>query len=244
MNTGIIHIKETDSTNNYLKELLSGQDLKEGTVVFAGYQTAGKGQRGNSWESEESKNLLFSIVLYPQTIKANEQFIISQVVSLGVVDFLGMYIDDILIKWPNDIYWKDRKICGILIENSLQEDAIRESICGIGININQEIFTSDAPNPVSLTQVTGCHYSMEEIRTEVLNKIMFRYAQMSMGELSQIREEYIEHLYRRDGYYMYNDGSKDFYARIKDIEPTGILVLETKEEQERRFAFKEVKYIL
>jgi len=238
----IRNISETDSTNNYLKNLLSQEQLEEGTAVFTDFQTAGKGQRGNGWESENGKNLMFSIVFYPDMIKANEQFVISQAVSLGVVDFLLRYTNDITIKWPNDIYWQDKKICGILIENTLQEDRIKESVCGIGININQEKFLSDAPNPISLIQITRQKYSLELMRSEVCERIMSRYKQMADGGTSQIREEYKLHLFRRNGYHLYNDGSTDFHARIKDIETSGRIVLETEGGEEKCFAFKEVKY--
>ncbi|MBB4035531.1 BirA family biotin operon repressor/biotin-[acetyl-CoA-carboxylase] ligase [Dysgonomonas hofstadii] len=238
----VIHIQETDSTNNYLKQLLSEKRLAEGTIVFSCYQTAGKGQQGNTWESDRGENLLFSIVLYPQIIKASEQFIISQAISLGVADFLNVYTDDISIKWPNDIYWRDKKICGILIENALQENLIKESVCGIGININQKEFRSNAPNPVSLTQITGRSYSLESMQNEVHSKIMMRYLQMMGGGISQIRDEYKQCLFHRSGYHLYNNGETDFRARIKDIETNGRLVLEAEDGMLYRFAFKEVRY--
>ena len=120
----IIHIRETNSTNNYLKELLQTQNVDEGTVVWADFQSAGKGQRGNGWESEAGKNILFSIVLFPGFIKAGEQFILSQIVSLAVANCLQEYTAGISIKWPNDIYWNEKKICGILLEKQLNNRLI------------------------------------------------------------------------------------------------------------------------
>ena len=151
----IIRLDETNSTNNYLRELLAGDALPEGSLVIADFQTAGKGQVGNSWESEARKNLMFSLLLYPDFLPANRQFLISQIASLSVKETLDGYIDSVTVKWPNDIYWKDRKICGMLIENDLSGQHLYCSVIGIGLNINQEVFRSNAPNPVSLTQITG-----------------------------------------------------------------------------------------
>ena len=118
-------------------------------------QTAGRGQAGNSWESEAGKNLLFGLLFHPREVEANRQFILSQAVALSICETLSDYAEDIRIKWPNDIYWKDRKICGMLIENTLVGRCIENCIIGAGININQQTFCSDAPNPVSLRQITG-----------------------------------------------------------------------------------------
>lgn len=240
----IFHIRETDSTSNYLKELLSRTEVEEGTIVFADFQTAGKGQRGNSWESEAKKNLLFSIVFYPDTVRAGEQFVISQIVSLAVVKFLEKYTDDITIKWPNDIYWKEKKICGILIENTLNGDKIIESVCGIGININQTEYVSNAPNPVSLSQITGEEYDLSVLLGEVGQALSLYYDYIRSGKEKTVEEEYKSFLFRRQGYYWYDDGEKNFQAYIKDIKPNGLLVLETDTGEERSFAFKEVRYVL
>lgn len=244
----IIHLKETDSTNNYLKNILLEQKLEEGTTVSTDFQTAGKGQRGNSWESEIGKNLSFSIVLYPEMIKANEQFIISQIVSLAVANYLKYETDetginDITIKWPNDIYWQEKKLCGILIENTLIKDKIKESVIGIGININQTEFKSDAPNPISLKQITGKDYNLQLLIQGIQTNIIQYYTKLQQNKTNLITA-YKNSLFRKNGYHTYNDGIADFTARIKDIEPSGILVLETKDGVERHFAFKEVKYIL
>ena len=164
----IIRLAETDSTNNYLREQCAKARLPEGSLVIADFQTAGKGQVGNSWESEAGKNLMFSILLYPDSLPANRQFLISQIASLSVKETLEGYTDSVKVKWPNDIYWKDRKICGMLIENDLSGQHLYCSVIGIGLNINQEIFRSDAPNPVSLTQITGKVYDREEVLARFL----------------------------------------------------------------------------
>lgn len=240
----IIHIRETNSTNNYLKELLQTQNVDEGTVVWADFQSAGKGQRGNGWESEAGKNILFSIVLFPGFIKAGEQFILSQIVSLAVANCLQEYTEGISIKWPNDIYWNEKKICGILLENTILEDNIGHSVAGIGININQEDFRSDAPNPVSLKQITNRDYNLEEILKTVVDNINVYYQQIKIGKTDSLIKQYKESLFRKDGYHLYNDGESNFLARIEDVNSSGLLILKTKEGEERHFAFKEVKYII
>lgn len=240
----IIHIRETNSTNNYLKELLQTQNVDEGIVVWADFQSAGKGQRGNGWESETGKNILFSIVLFPGFIKAGEQFILSQIVSLAVANCLQEYTAGISIKWPNDIYWNEKKICGILLENTILEDNIGHSVAGIGININQEDFRSDAPNPVSLKQITNRDYNLEEILKTVVDNINVYYQQIKIGKTDSLIKQYKESLFRKDGYHLYNDGESNFLARIQDVNSSGILILRTNEGEERHFAFKEVKYII
>lgn len=239
----VIHVKECDSTNNTLEEINKTGKQEEGTILWSDFQSTGKGQRGNKWESEKGKNLLFSMLLYPG-VKANEQFIVSQIVALAVAECLSSYTEDITIKWPNDIYWKEKKICGILVENKLNGDNIEQSIAGTGININQNKFTSDAPNPISLSQITSERHSISDILYKVRANILDYNLQLQSGNINSIKKRYKDLLFRREGYHPYNDGKSDFTAKIKDIEPSGLLVLETEDGTERRFAFKEVKYIL
>ena len=201
----IIRLVETDSTNNYLREQSAKARLPEGSLVIADFQTAGKGQVGNSWESEAGKNLMFSILLYPDFLPANRQFLISQIASLSVKETLEKYTDSVTVKWPNDIYWKDRKICGMLIENDLSGQHLYCSVVGIGLNINQEIFRSDAPNPVSLTQITGKTYDREDVLVCFL-RIFFNYYFLLLQEKEEeIRAAYMAALYHGDGYYFYID---------------------------------------
>ena len=159
MNFKIIHIDKTDSTNRWLREHGKGE-----VVVVSEFQTAGKGCGTNSWESERGKNLTFSMLIHPEGILANEQFHITEVVSVAMCETLERYgCKEASIKWPNDIYVGDRKICGILIENRLQGSMIKDCIIGIGLNVNQREFRSDAPNPVSLYQLLGRETDLEEL---------------------------------------------------------------------------------
>ncbi len=148
------------STNSEAVRLLKESGLPEGAVISAGFQSAGRGQKENKWESEEGKNLLISVILFPINIEPDLQFIISMTISLGICDFLKRHIPASSIKWPNDIYVNNDKIAGVLIENSIMGSSIEYSIAGIGLNINQEKFTGDAPNPVSLKNITGIDYDI------------------------------------------------------------------------------------
>lgn len=239
-----IFVPETESTNNYLAELCDCKQLAEMTCVYTSFQSAGRGQRGNSWESEPGKNLLFSFALYPQFLKANRQFLISQITALGIMSALSLHTEDISIKWPNDIYWRDKKISGTLIENEINGSRIARSIVGSGININQTEFKSDAPNPVSLTQITGLHYDPRDILAEVMDEISQLYIDLKNGDKKTIRTSYLNHLYRKDGFHPFKDKNGEFIARIDDIDHTGKLILEDQKGKIREYMFKEVEYIL
>lgn len=239
----IINLDKTHSTNQYLQELLQNGELEEGTCVRAGFQTAGRGQQGNFWESEEGKNLTFSIVLYPDFLSIIEQFIISQIVSLAIKEVLDHYSEDISVKWPNDIYWQDKKIAGILIENSLIGNQIQHSIIGIGLNVNQETFLSDAPNPVSLKQMTNRGFDLDALLKELLNAIFKYYLKLIQGGAGGIRKQYLNCLYRKEGFHSYSDNNGIFRAKIEDVQDNGRLCLLTETGERRLYYFKEVSHI-
>ncbi len=228
----IVHIGETDSTNHWLKEHGEGE-----MVVVADYQTAGRGCGTNTWESERGKNLLFSALIHPNQIPASHQFHISMAVSVAISEALEQYIGDVSIKWPNDIYWRNGKICGILIEQTLKGTLIKESIIGVGLNVNQRIFRSDAPNPVSLWQITA----QETDRDALLSDILSRLRQLLAED---VRSRYMARLYRRSGFHPYTDAGGAFMARIADVRADGRLVLADDEGRERIYAFKEVQFII
>lgn len=240
----IIRITETDSTNRYLSALCTKQKVAELTTVLADYQTAGRGQRGNSWEAERGQNLLFSFVLYPSFLEAKKQFLLSQIASLAIKEELDNYSEGFSIKWPNDIYWLEKKICGILIENDLTGSYISQSINGIGVNINQDSFHSSAPNPVSLKQITGKSQDAESILRSILNRVSDYYAMLRKGETTKIAERYHASLFRRNGMHPYIDKAGQFTAEIIGIAPEGYLILLDESVTERKYAFKEVSYLL
>ena len=245
----MIHLNETDSTNRYLQQLCQeagNNKVEEFTTVCADYQTAGKGQRGNSWEAAKGANLLFSFVCYPTFVPIRQQFVLSQLISLGIKETLDEYCSDISIKWPNDIYWKEKKICGILIENDLQGNSIGRCISGIGLNINQEVFLSDAPNPISLKQITGKHYQRETILEKVMQRIEQSYQKLKeeSAYASELATRYAASLFRREGLHCYQDKDGLFNARLVRVEADGRFVLMDEANQERSYLFKEVQYVL
>ena len=240
-------VKETTSTNDYLARLCKGNKAKEFYTVMAESQTNGKGQRGNTWESESGKNLTFSIVLYPTALEAKKQFCLSMLAALACHEALGNYTDGFSIKWPNDIYWKDKKIGGILIENELEGKYITQSIIGIGLNVNQEAFHSDAPNPVSLKQIIGAEIDLRELMMKVVHGIIGGYRQLEANfDFTQqaIGTLYRKHLYRHAGWFPYRDAQGEFLAEYQQVEPDGHLILKDEQGALRRYAFKEVSFVL
>lgn len=228
-----MHIDETDSTNRWLRE----QGGEENVVVWADYQTAGRGCGTNHWESERGKNLTFSMLLHPHDVPAQKQFHISMAISLAICKALGQHIGDLSIKWPNDIYWRDGKIGGILIEVTLLGNKVKDCIIGIGLNINQRVFRSDAPNPVSMWQICEQETDCEQLLQEILQAF-----QEYMGKSN--KDEYQSMLYRRKGFHPYADKDGAFMAEIIDVEDDGHLLLRDDNGQLRRYAFKEVTFVI
>jgi BirA family biotin operon repressor/biotin-[acetyl-CoA-carboxylase] ligase len=236
--------KNLDSTNTYAYRLLQEDPLPEGTVIHSNFQSAGKGQKDHSWESEDGKNLLISIVLYPDQILPEDQFIISMTISLGICDFLGSFINECKIKWPNDIYVADDKIAGILIENSISGNIIVNTIAGIGLNINQKEFLSDAPNPVSLRMLTGKIYDIGICLQQLVTELDKRYKQLLSGKLSKIRKEYISSLYQLNEWHNYKADSGMLYGRIISVSDAGRLQIVDNRNNIHEFSFREVDFIL
>lgn len=245
---GIIWLDEVDSTNNYIKARKG--EIPPFALVAARSQTAGRGQRGNSWESEPGRNFIFSFRFSPEGIDPSEQFVISEAAALVMAALLRDYGIEAKIKWPNDIYVGNRKICGILIENSLMGRSIVDAVVGIGLNVNQDLFRSDAPNPVSMRQLTGREYDLDEIGERISQKIEEYFGKLLKGDkgsLEGIRKEYHEGLYRNDGgYYRYRDmvSGEEFEARIDGVEADGLMRLVLRGGAMRRYEFKQVRFLL
>ena len=247
INLSIERVKEVPSTNTYLSQLCKESKAKEFYTVITNNQTAGRGQRGNSWESENGKNLTFSTVVFPTALAAKEQFYLSMTVAFAIVDALRDYTDGFSIKWPNDIYWNDKKIAGILIENELEGPYVTQSIIGIGLNVNQEEFHSPAPNPVSLFQIIGTSIDREELFNKIIRGIMGGYIFLDTAyteAVPHIRTLYKKSLYRKKGFYPYRDANGEFMAEFHDVESSGHLVLKDEQGVLRSYAFKEVEFIL
>lgn len=234
-----IHIEETDSTNTLARSLTN--ESRENILITTDYQTAGRGQRGNSWESEQGKNLLLSLVIHPQGILASQQFVLCQHISIVLCDVLRGYTDNISIKWPNDIYWGNKKIAGILIEHDIEGAYLARTIIGIGLNVNQTDFKSNAPNPISLCQILGCEVDREALLTAICTKLS---EPIPISDLDSLHTHYTALLYRLNTYAQYRDKKGIFIARIHHVKPDGTLVLEDENAQQHNFLFKELSYII
>ncbi len=240
-----LHIRETASTNTYLSRLAA--TLPDATVVYTHHQTAGRGQKGNSWEAEPGKNLTFSMLLKHPDVAVREQFLLSEAVTLAIADVVATLGVDAAVKWPNDIYCGDGKLCGILIEHSLQGQAIAHSIVGVGLNVNQLKFVSDAPNPVSVAQITGREHDLEALLRQVCQRIADYCHFGSADQRAALHHRYLERLYRNDGRehpFALPDGTR-LMATIADVAPDGMLALRHRDDGSvHHYAFKEVKHII
>ena len=251
-----MYIRQTNSTSSLLREQYSDA-LPNLYTIRTDYQSAGRGQAGNSWESEAGKNLLFSSLLRC-SVSASEQFYLTMLVSVAMVDMLAQYLpqEGLRIKWPNDIYYGDRKLSGILVENTLIGGRVTYSIVGIGLNVNQQVFHSKAPNPVSMQQITGQEYDVQMLLEDYL-KVLERRMNVPLYVL---KAAYMGQLYRRVGWYPYVEREVSvaptviahtddplvhpFLAEFVSITPNGELVLRTQRGDIKTYHFKQIRYII
>lgn len=253
----MIHLPEVRSTNTWMLDALAqGTPLADETVVYTMRQTAGRGQMGNSWEAEPDKNISFSMLLCPTFLPIREQFVISQLCSLAIVEALdeiaaeqGIRPEDLrlCIKWPNDIYAGDMKLGGILIENRLVGTTFQHCVLGIGLNVNQTQWIGNAPNPISL-KMLGVATIPEEVLCHVVRHVSRLYHALrdNQGFPTEIHRRYMARLYRRSGVYPYYDPeyNEHFNAEIIGVDPQGPLVLRTSAGKECKYWFKEVRFVL
>lgn len=240
----LIFCKNIESTNTYASGLVQRESISEGTIIYTNFQSAGRGQKGNRWESEDGKNLLFSIVLSPEMVIPEDQFIISMFVSLGICDFLKTLIPACKIKWPNDIYAGDDKIAGILIESSITGNSINNSIAGIGLNINQDHFPVYVPNPVSLKMLTGKKYDPDLCLKQLAGWLDKRYKQLVSDRRSEIRNEYISSLYWLNEWHKFKSENGIFSGKIVSVTDSGCLQIEDRNSEINEFSFKEIYFII
>jgi len=239
----IIRLNDTTSTNDYLLNMQTSNEV----CAVATFQSAGKGMAGNTWESEPGKNLLFSILIHPEWLPVAQQFLMSMATALALHDALAPLVpapDALTVKWPNDIYYGDRKMSGTRIDVNLQGWMIQDMVIGTGININQTVFLSDAPNPVSLKQITGKEHNPEDILACYLERHNLYAGMLAQGNATRITELYHKRLYRRDGIYTYEDKDGLFDAVIEEVAPNGIITLRRIDGTISKYEFKEVKAIL
>ncbi|MEE1271830.1 MAG: biotin--[acetyl-CoA-carboxylase] ligase [Bacteroidales bacterium] len=242
MEFSVITIDKLDSTQNYLIELSNKTELQEGVVINALSQFKGVGQFENKWESESGKNLTFSLLLQPRFLNPCNQFLLTQVLSLAISDFLLTQTNKIVsIKWPNDIYIGKKKICGILVKNQLLGSIFENSFCGIGLNVNQEIFPP-LPNPTSLFLETGKEFELNDVLKAVLKNIDLRYNQLKGGEIETLQRDYMKRLLYKDVFASYIYIGREIEARIFDVNEFGHLLLEDREGNTICCELKEISF--
>lgn len=240
----VTHLDIIPSTNDWLKAHRDVSDTMQ--VVVAEAQTQGRGSGSNKWESEHGKNLTFSILIHPLDILPTQQFIISMMISNALVKALSEQIDTkqtaLTVKWPNDIYLDDSKVCGILIENTLKGQHIADSIIGIGLNVNQQTFLSDAPNPCSLIHYTGKSIDREQLLSTIIDSFLSEIQRHADGRIKEIEDDYKSRLYRREGLWHFIDENGVFKAEIADVQKDGHLVLRTPNGTTKIYDFHQVKF--
>ncbi|MDE6276664.1 MAG: biotin--[acetyl-CoA-carboxylase] ligase [Muribaculaceae bacterium] len=246
----IVFVQSCGSTNT---ELASLPEPQSGLTVYCHTQTAGRGQRGNSWEARPGENLTFSTMLMPALLPASRQFEMSMFVSLAIAETLGRHGIEASIKWPNDIYaGGDRKICGILIENSLSGSRLERAVVGVGLNVNQTVFESDAPNPVSMRMLTGKSYPLKPLLEEVVDAILRELAAYEEGstaaDAAKLKARYRARMWRGEAgrLYPFRDTAtgERFRASVADVASDGTLSLLDESGKMREYLFKEVEFLL
>lgn len=247
----LCEVGETDSTNLHVREVASLWETANGhsdvpvVVLSTDYQTAGRGQGTNTWESERGKNLLFSVLIHPRMVPVQRQFLLSMMGALALKEALETYVSEgISLKWPNDIYWKDKKISGTLIETSLSGGHIKDCVFGVGLNVNQASFSSALPNPVSLCQIVGCEVNRIELLNRVMESFTKYFRLIEEGGYADISALYHESLYRKHGFFTYKDKDGTFEGAVVEVGDNGHLVLRDHEGHFREYSLKDVQFII
>ncbi len=239
----ILNYDKISSTNDEAKILLQKIKLPEFTIISAKEQTIGRGQRENIWFSESDRNLLISIITYTKRLKAHEQFYLSKVISLGIIEYLETKKNGFTIKWPNDIYFENKKICGILIENTLSGTKIKNSVIGIGLNINQKKFPDFLPDAISLTDITKKTYDLKKELHILLNYIFENYQNLEFENFDTIDKKYHNCMYKMNKISEFKDTNGIFKGKITGTLPEGKLIIQTSEGILQYYNFKEVEFL-
>jgi BirA family biotin operon repressor/biotin-[acetyl-CoA-carboxylase] ligase len=249
-NPGLIkkiqRFERVDSTNSKTKELLKNNDLSEGTFILAHDQYAGKGYAKNTWESEPGKNITGTLVLKPHFLIPSKQFLLTKILSLALKKSISNIIDHkeiVYIKWPNDIYINNRKVAGILVENSILGNTIQNSICGMGINVNQLVFKSGAPNPVSLMMITQSEIKTNDVIASISQSLMQWYNLLKLGKTDIINHTYHNSLYKLNISAGYKTETSEFTGVIKGTDDYGRLLIENEDRIIQAFDFKDVSFL-
>jgi BirA family transcriptional regulator, biotin operon repressor / biotin---[acetyl-CoA-carboxylase] ligase len=241
----LVKLIKVDSTSNYLKTLLSNfKPLPQGTVIMADEQFAGRGQSNQKWLSQAGKNLTFSIFLVPHFLAVHQQFKLNQAITLGITDCLIKLLgNNCKVKWPNDIYFNEDKIGGVLIENTVRGNKISESVIGIGLNVNQTQFDTALKNANSLANILGVDFDLMALLGDILLAIEIRYLELAVGNLSVLDIAFTQRLFRFKQLCQFYDGKQIFWATIIGVSNTGLLILENDAGQQH-FNLKEVELLL
>lgn len=239
-----IELQSVDSTNNYARQQIHAGMAQNGMAIFTHEQVAGKGQRGKLWASEKDVNIAISFILKPYPLKLINQFHLSACVAIAIHEFFFKYAgDETRVKWPNDLYWQDRKAGGILIENIVSSNGSWDwSIIGIGININQTKFSQQLTNPVSLKQITGKDFNTITLAKELCECLDDKYKELLNSGFETIYQQYLQNLYKINETVKLKKDNRIFEATIKTITPKGKLIVQHAIEEE--FEFGEVEWVL
>ena len=230
------------STNSEAQQLLLKNEATEGCVVLTDEQTQGRGQRGNSWEAAPGKNITLSVILSPVFLAVRHQFYLNMAVSLAVLDLLHEQgLEQARVKWPNDLYFEDRKLGGILIENTVTSQSIQHSIVGIGLNVNQLHF--GIGTATSLAAEVGTQLDVKRLVNRLLELLEKRYLELRSGRIDKLKYEYLQALYRYQEEHGYLIGTEEIQGRIMGVDEDGRLALEI-DGGLRYFGFKEITYII
>ena len=238
------YIDFCESTNTYLKENIKDKHQNVNCVVRTGFQYKGRGQTGNFWESEKDKNLLLSCCIYPKSLLAGQQFILFKFVSLALFRVLRHYLPekDLKIKWPNDLYYHNEKLAGVLIENTIMGDKIQNTIIGIGLNVNQMQFYSEAKNPTSLALLLKHELDVDRIEKQLLDSLAIGYSMLGNSKLDLLNNEYLTKLYRINNWHRFKIKGREYLARIVGVDNFGFLLLDY-DGKRQSYDIKEVEYI-
>jgi BirA family biotin operon repressor/biotin-[acetyl-CoA-carboxylase] ligase len=238
----LIKLESVDSTNNFANNLIRKENPVEGTVILAGYQTMGKGQGGSKWVSDSTQNLLFSIILRPDFLKAERQFYLSMCISNGLAALIEGKVGESQIKWPNDILVRSKKLAGILIENTVMKDMLYTSVVGIGLNVNQSVFGPGLPDAVSLSLISGIEYNLTDLLNNLLGSISDALEPLYAGNPGIIKTNYLNRLYRLNEWSRFTDENGIFEGRITDVAGTGELIVSRHNGATREYGFKEISF--
>ena len=238
-------LKEVDSTNDFLKNLVSNsKPVIEGTVIMAENQYAGRGQQQNTWHAEAGKNLTFSVLLKPNFLAIANQFDLTRAVSMGVFDALEPLLGDKLkIKWPNDIYYQDSKLGGMLIENMIQGGQIKNSIIGIGLNVNQQNFAAGLSNAISVKQILHQDYDLKTLLSEICRHVEAWYLKLKAGKIEDVRNTYLNRLYWINEVRQFKTENGIFEGVIKNVRYNGLLVVADNNNTELEFSLKQIEFL-